>query len=216
MRRRGVAAVFFDLDGTLVDSLPGLCSALEKTLGCGEFEPDAVRGWVGDGAAALVARAWSSRRGDEVPPEFVELFELRLAEAAAEGVRVYPGIRTVLRELSARGAGLAVVTNKPHGAACRVIEECFGSRVFEFVRGAADERPRKPDPGILVEGLLALGVPASRAVMVGDSDIDMAAGLAAGVVPVGVGWGYRDRGRLLASGARQVVEDPAAAPAVVR
>lgn len=183
--------VVFDLDGTLVDSVGDLATALNETLGAlspsaAPLPLDQVRSFVGEGARRLVARgletsgvSWDL---DDAGHRFMDNYSRHLLDTTV----LYPGIAPLLDRLA--GRRLAVLTNKP-GPFSRAILFGLGASHHFFRVVGGDESPRKPDPG----GLLALageaGVPLAETVFVGDSAIDVLTGRAASVFVVGVTWG---------------------------
>lgn len=177
--------VLFDLDGTLVDSLPDLTAAVNRTLGSTLTKAE-VRPMVGDGAAALIRRALA-HLGHEDPtalPRFLADYE---ANAVGQ-TQPFAGIIPALDALAVAGWKMAVCTNKPEGAA-RVLLAGLGLASRFAAIGGGDSFPvRKPDPAHLRETLRAAG--GGRAVMVGDHRNDVQAASAAGIPSVFVDWGY--------------------------
>ena len=182
----------FDLDGTLVDSVPDLAAALNRLMAArGEppFSRTDVAAMVGDGAAALVAKAFAARA---MPPDPAALPAF-LADYGAHAVvetRAYPGIAEALAALRDAGWRMAVCTNKPEAAARTVLDGLALSPFFAAVGGGDSFPVRKPDPGHLRATLALVGGDAGRAVMVGDHHNDIAAANAAGVPCVFAQWGY--------------------------
>ena len=86
-----------------------------------------------------------------------------------------------------------------------VVARIFPEAAFKVVVGHRPPMPKKPDPTVLIEACLSIGVDPGECLFVGDTDVDMEAGLRAGLSPVGVGWGYQDETRLLKAGAVRVV-----------
>jgi phosphoglycolate phosphatase len=122
--------------------------------------------------------------------------------------RPYEGIVELIAALRARGALLAVVTNKPHDAALEVVERLFEPGTFEVVLGQKDGVPHKPDPSGPLSILRALAVAPAHALFVGDSETDVRTAKNAGVRAVAVTWGLRDRHDLEASGPDHLVDHP--------
>lgn len=204
-------AVLFDLDGTLVDSLPDLAAAVNRMLakaGRAPLEPAEVKAMVGDGAATLVARAFAARGGlpgADVAPllaDFLADYEPRSAELT----RPWPGVVETLTALKARGLALAVCTNKPTKATREVLAVLSLDGFFEVVVGGDDTPALKPDPRHITLILDRLGLRADEAVMVGDSINDVLAAKAAGVASIVVGFGYA-RGPAAELGADHVIND---------
>jgi phosphoglycolate phosphatase len=187
-------AVAFDLDGTLVDSAPDLCGALNRLLkehGRDPVAVDELRMMVGDGAAALIEKGFNARGGDvrveaaKLLPRFIEHYYGAIAELS----RPFEGVSEALALLQSHGVKLGVCTNKPDQGARQLLDALDLNKYFEVIVGA--ETPaRKPDPRHLMAVLDALNVAPADAVMVGDSINDIDAARAAGVGSVAVTFGY--------------------------
>lgn len=206
-------AVLFDLDGTLTDSLPDIHWALDtarRELGLPGVTIEATRGWVGCGAAMLVAR--SLGHSDERAPDVRRVLDvfLRRYEAHADDRSVvYPGVLAALDALRARGVQLAVTTNKPSGACAALLRGLGLSDRFDAVVTPDVCGVRKPDPAFVRFALERLGVAAADAIVVGDGMPDVQAAQGAGVRCVALLDGYGDRAALLASHADWFASDVA-------
>ncbi len=187
-------ALLFDLDGTLVDSVPDLAAAANRLLAelgrdpLGEAE---VAAMVGDGVAKLVERALAARQVEDAATatcvaRFVTLYE---ANATAR-TRPYPGVPQVLTELAAAGAALAVCTNKPEQATRAVLDGLGLARFFPVVLGGDSLAARKPDPAPLIAALDRLDVAPAAAAMVGDHRNDVLAAQGAGAAAIFARYGY--------------------------
>lgn len=188
------SAVIFDLDGTLVDSLPDLVAAVNTVIAERGKPPLGlveVALMVGDGSPKLIERALAARGLAEAPlAPALERF-LSIYEADATRLtRPYPGVPEVLERLAAAGCGLAVCTNKPTRATRAVLDGLGLARYFAAVVGGDSMPVKKPDPGPLRAILERLGVAAGRAAMVGDHRNDVAAARGAGMRAIFAGWGY--------------------------
>ncbi len=184
--------MLFDLDGTLVDSLPDLAASLNRVLGEEGLVPLSMaelRPMVGDGLAPLFTRALAARAH---PPDRVLLARFRRDYFTAIAVqsRPYPAVPETLAELAAAGFRLAVCTNKPEDAARRLLAALGLAGRFSAIAGADTFRVRKPDPGHLLATLAAVGGEPARAIMLGDHANDVAAARAAGIIPIFALWGY--------------------------
>ncbi len=186
--------LLFDLDGTLVDTLPDLHSALNEALrerGRPPLSPSEVMRMIGDGAAALVARALEAsgldgREAASVLPRFLELYEARSTRLS----RPYPHVRDTLEALRSRGYATAVCTNKPQRAAEAVLSNLKLAQFFDAVAGGDRFPEKKPDPRHLLRVVALLGAEARRAAMVGDNENDASAARAAGFPVLLMRYGY--------------------------
>ena len=190
-------AIAFDLDCTLVDSAGGVAYALNAALaemGLPGFALDAVRGWIGDGPDALIARALATPglaaiNTYELAARLRRGFDAATLRAPMAGSAVFDGIHTTVAEL-AQKRPLVVVTNKPTVLARAVLQEAGLLRFFEAVHGADMPLQRKPSPLLLRQAAHALGVAPARMLMVGDGAVDIAAALGAGCRAAWAAWGY--------------------------
>jgi phosphoglycolate phosphatase len=187
------ALVVFDLDGTLIDSSRDLAAALNQTLdrlhpGTPALSVDEVRAMIGDGALKLITRALRAVGLRDAPqdalPVFLDCYRVRLLEET----RLYPGVLQMLEALASRH--LAVLTNKPGDFSRVILEGLEVARFFRRVYGGGDLPAKKPDPVGLQRLLAEAGVTPDRAVMVGDSAIDVRTGRAAGVRTIGARYGF--------------------------
>ena len=188
----GVDLVVFDLDGTLVDSSRDLAAAVNharRELGLEEHDLAAVTSFVGDGVDALIDRAF---RGcsDVDRARARRAFGDHYAAHSSDRTRVFPGIPELLDALADRR--LAVVTNKAEPFVAPLLDRVGLAGRFDLVVGERPGVPRKPAPDMVRRVLDELGVPADRAILVGDGAQDLGAGRAAGLRVVRVTWGYGD------------------------
>lgn len=192
------AALLFDLDGTLVDSLPDLAEATNRTLaelGLPLRDPEEIATFVGQGIGELVRRALGIAPGEA--PETVEaaLTRFRRHYAAVNGARatLYPGVRETLEALQARGQPMAVVTNKAAQFTLPLLEKMGIAPFFAAVVSGDTLPVKKPDPAVLRHALAQLGgVPPVEALMVGDSRNDALPARALGMPVLLVTYGYSE------------------------
>ena len=167
--------IVFDLDGTLVDSRRDIAASANLLLascGADPLPEDLIGRMVGDGAAALVARAFAAS-GRERPTDALERFLSIYDQHLLEHTRPYPGIPGVLAALGPR-ARLAVLTNKPRRATCRVLSGLDLASYFpesSIIAGDAPF-PRKPDPAGLRHLMSEAGTDHTQTILVGDSPVD--------------------------------------------
>jgi phosphoglycolate phosphatase len=187
------AALVFDLDGTLVDSLPDLRAALNdmlRGLSRRELSADEVRRMIGDGSHALVGKALRAT-GEVVDWENAHQRFLHFYEAAPTRLsRLYPDVATTLRSLVGSGARLGICTNKQQEATLAVLDGFNIAKYFEVIVGGDVVPFRKPDPRHLLTVLEQLRASPNEAVMIGDNENDHAAGRAAGTAVILMRYGY--------------------------
>jgi phosphoglycolate phosphatase len=184
----------FDLDGTLIDSAPDLCAALNEMLrerGCPPLVLPQVRRMIGDGVPVLVARALAASGADpgeaaSALPRFLQFYE---ADAVRQ-TRPYPGVPETLAALRERGYRTAICTNKPQHATATVLGGLGLAGLFDGVAGGDRFAVRKPDPGHLLGLIGLLGGDAAAAAMIGDNENDAAAARAAGLPLILMRYGY--------------------------
>lgn len=203
-------AYIFDLDGTLLNTLPDLVNLTNMVLSewkMPEHTTPEVNSYVGNGALVLLQRAAVAGTPDEVIDAMLARWKELYPAYGHKLTKPYEGMPEALATLKERGAALGVLSNKFDAAAQSVIGEHFPG-VFDIVRGECEEIPRKPDPAGLRWMMGKLGVAPARLAYVGDSGTDMAVALAAGAFPLGVTWGYRSEEELRNAGARALAHAP--------
>jgi phosphoglycolate phosphatase len=183
--------VVFDLDGTLIDSVADLATALNHTLK--ELDPstrplplDRVRTFVGEGARVLVDRSLEAVSLDVPVDRALAVFMRHYADHLLDATRPYPGIPELLQRLNGR---LAVLTNKPGEMSRRILDGLGLAQHFFAIYGGDDLPWRKPDPRGLVRLVEESSIARDQAVLVGDSAIDVRTARGAGVRVIGVTWG---------------------------
>ena len=192
--------VGFDLDGTLVDSVPDITLAVDRMLVAMEMIPAGewkVRSWVGNGAAKLVQRALADAL-DEVEENLnadffqqgMEHFQHFYGEVNGQFSQLYPGVSEVLEALSVAQVPMAIITNKPKHFADPLLEHLDIAGYFELVVGGECLPQKKPDPMPLLHCCDFFQVEPTRCLMIGDSRSDIEAAKAAGFRSVAMTYGY--------------------------
>ncbi|MEO0085067.1 MAG: HAD-IA family hydrolase [candidate division WOR-3 bacterium] len=188
------AAALFDLDGTLVDSSAGIVAAVRHAFTVvGALElPDSEDILMEIGKPLEeIHRDLGAPGGPEKASEFAHAFREFYARHFADGVRLYPGVLEGLQDIASAGVAAGVVTTKLEEQADMVVA-AVGLRPFvRVVRGWKEGRQHKPSPEPVLEVTEALGVVPHEALMVGDSELDILAGRAAGTATCGVTYGFR-------------------------
>ena len=204
-------ACIFDLDGTLTDTLDSLLFSVNemmKELELPEITREQCRMYVVNGAKVLVRKALESAgvREEEYFDKAFRTFQRIFDQNCTYHVRPYKGIVSLLAGLKAQGMKLGVLSNKPDRQAVHVVQEIFGDRAFDLVRGQREGVPRKPDPAALLEMADNLKSGLSEVIYIGDSEVDIKTGQAAGVKTILVSWGFRSTEDLIKAGAEQIVD----------
>lgn len=203
-------ACIFDLDGTLTDTLESLTYSVNATLrelGLAQITDEQCKSFVGSGARKLIERSLKAA-GDsnlEHMEEAMEVYGRIFKENCTYHVAPYEGIEEMLEKLKQAGVKLAVLSNKPHLQTRDVVAAFFKSGTFTCVQGQQEGVPRKPDPTAVIQLADELGVTREECLYIGDSDVDMQTGAAAGVTTIGVTWGFRSREVLEENGATYIV-----------
>ena len=213
-------AILFDLDGTLVDTAPDLLASLNVVLirvGHRPVVAGELRNLVGHGVRALFERAFkgtgtpvSAEQLDLYCDEFIAHYRANIARES----RPFPGVPETLKQLADAGATLGVCSNKPQELTDLLLAQLDLARHFSAVYGGGRAKRNKPDPGHVLELVDALKGTPGRAVLIGDSTVDVAAARAAQIPVIVMSYGYtpvdaRDMG------ADAVADDFAALPELI-
>lgn len=188
--------IMFDLDGTLVDSVPDLAIAIDLMLSDMDLPhagEEQVRLWVGNGAQKLVERALSYVAADKSAELYDQAFELFLKHYGNNinaQSRLYDGVLEALNKLDQQEIAMAVVTNKPLQFTHPLLKHLGIDHFFEYVVGGDSLPVKKPDPAPLLHIMNAAGVTQQESLMVGDSVSDVRAARNAQCSVVAVPYGY--------------------------
>ncbi len=204
--------VIFDLDGTVLNTIGGLTHAVNAALAMNGIAPkdtDEVKAMIGNGTRKLIERSLASvPSGDKLFEKVYSDYSKFYLENCSYDTFPYEGVPEMLKALREHGIKCAVVTNKPDAAAKKLIEENFGKLILE-THGNVPEVPVKPDPTFVYKTMESLGASSSETVYIGDSDVDIKTGIAAGIDYISVDWGFRSRDFLIENGAGLIFSDPA-------
>ena len=213
-------AILFDLDGTLVDTAPDLLASLNAVLtraGHRPVKPTELRKLVGHGVKWLFERAFEET-GATVSAEDLERysdeFMAHYRENIARESRPFPGVVETLKRLADEGAKLGVCSNKPQELTDLLLAQLDLARHFGAVYGGGKAAHNKPAADHVLELVEALDGSRGRAVLIGDSTVDVAAARAAGIPVIVMSYGYTP---VAASelGADAVADDFAALPELI-
>lgn len=200
----------FDLDGTLLDTMPDLVVVTNKTLehfGYPTHSYEEILGFVGSGAARLIDRAVPEGTSAARCAEALAYWKQLYPEIGLELTKPYEGMTETLAELKTRGCKLAVLSNKYEGGVKDVIPMHFPD-AFEVLHGECESIPRKPDPTGLLRTIQELGSTPQRTAYVGDSSGDILVAHRADAFAIGVDWGYNPASSLQEADADVILSSP--------
>lgn len=198
MRDLQDCTIAFDLDGTLVETAPDLIHSTNYALAACHLEPvapDEVRPFISFGARAMIRKGLEFHGHKVSDTEFEDLYSRFIgyyADNIAVGSHLFPGLTEALDRLAARGATLVVCTNKQESLSRKLLDALGVSGRFAALAGRDTFSVYKPHPDHLRGVITRGGGDPKRAVMVGDSDVDIATAKAAGIPIVAVSFGYTD------------------------
>jgi phosphoglycolate phosphatase len=211
-------AALFDLDGTLVDSLADIAAAMNHSLthhGLPTHPTGAYRYLVGEGVMQLAQKAAAG--GDEaLHTSLVTVYRAYYAEHLFDQTVVFPGLMPLLADLASERVRLAVLSNKSDAFTKKLVKGLFPDVPFAAVYGERPGIPRKPDPTAAVALAQELGVAPGDCAFVGDTAVDMDTARGAGMVSIGVTWGFRAVEELRAHGAQAIAATAAELGAALR
>ena len=235
--KKKIKAVFFDLDGTLVNTLASLKKTMDLTMehfGLEGVSLQETRIFVGTGYKKYVEKAleknadkkykeaekWEEKdeeramdldmEGDEIMglyDEVCEYYASIFPENSTYQAEAYPGIKECITALKEKGIAVVCITNKSKEVAEGVLASVFSADSFTLIIGDDGEMPLKPDKAPLLKACRELGITKDEAVMVGDTKTDLDAARNAKMSSIGCLYGFRDKKELVEHGAEHMVED---------
>ena len=235
--KKKIKAVFFDLDGTLVNTLASLKKTMDLTMEHFDLEGVSLqetRIFVGTGYKKYVEKAleknadkkykeaekWEEKdeeramdldmEGDEIMglyDEVCEYYASIFPENSTYQSEAYPGIKECITALKEKGIAVVCITNKSKEVAEGVLASVFSADSFTLIIGDDGEMPLKPDKAPLLKACGELGITKDEAVMVGDTKTDLDAARNAKMSSIGCLYGFRDKKELVEHGAEHMVED---------
>ena len=199
----------FDLDGTLIDTIEDLVTAVNHALGLRGLPQHSIaqyRDMVGHGIRQLVINALGPAAGDPLTDEVLADFVDYYVAHIDVHTRPYPGMQQLLADLQKKGIRLSVASNKFQQGTEKLVREFFPDIHFVAVLGNSPELPLKPDAAVVQLIMEKAGVSREETVFVGDSATDMKTAANGGVRSIGVSWGFHPRTDLQESGAMDIAE----------
>ncbi len=194
---KNIKAIIFDLDGTLLDTIDDLadsCNEVLEKLGYPTHKTKDYMLKVGSGAKKLVTRALpkDSIKDIDIKKAFV-MFKDVYKKNNGRKTKPYNGICELLNKLSSTDLKLAVLSNKPDVNTIDCINDYFPNVRFDIIRGAIDGVPLKPAPDSTLNIIESFGIEKNEVLFIGDSNIDIETAQNAGITPIAVEWGFRER-----------------------
>ena len=205
-----IKAVIFDLDGTIAFTLPDLTEGMNRArerYGLPPVTRKHLLSFINGTTDQFIRNSFPEGQSDEYYSKAKEIYLNEYSQCYLHNTTAYDGMAELLADLRADGLPLAVFTNKDNDHANDIVKKLYGGEIFEEILGTG-RFPGKPSP----EGALYLaekyGVSPSECAFVGDSDVDMKTAKNAGMVAVGVTWGYREKEILKEAGADFIADKP--------
>lgn len=202
--------VIFDLDGTLLDTLWDLTDATNyalKECGYPERSYDEIRRFVGNGVEMLIRRAVPQDTSEDRIQEVLAIFKIFYMHNSKNSTKPYDGIIELLESLKKKGFKIGVVSNKFDKAVKKLCNDYFFG-LIDIATGESCDVPKKPSPIGVLKTIEELGGAPDKSVMIGDSETDIQTAKNAGIMSIGVLWGFRDEKTLVDAGADELVDSP--------
>lgn len=202
--------VIFDLDGTLLDTLWDLTDATNyalKECGYPERSYDEIRRFVGNGVEMLIRRAVPQDTSEDRIQEVLAIFKIFYMHNSKNSTKPYDGIIELLESLKKKGFKIGVVSNKFDKAVKKLCNDYFFG-LIDIATGESCNVPKKPSPIGVLKTIEEIGATPDKSVMIGDSETDIQTAKNAGIVSIGVLWGFRDEKTLVEAGADELVDSP--------
>lgn len=192
-----ITNIFFDLDGTLIDSVPDITSALNEMRQHYQLEPisiETVTSIIGKGFPTTVRRVlglnFDNAYVEQIADQAINRTKQAYAQHSGKQTRVYAGVVDTLKALQQQGIRMAVVTNKEHKDAVKVLDQCQLTEFFDAIIGGDSTPHYKPHPQPLITAMKMLNATTDNSVMVGDSRNDFDCANSANMRCIMVDYGY--------------------------
>ena len=208
-----IKAVLFDFDGTIADTIPAIREGLNHTMrlyGYPEHSYAEILVFINHGARELIRQAMPADAAEN-PAQINRVladYDAQYRAVYRQTREAYAGVPELIDRLHRSGYRIGVLSNKQDEFVKQLSRQVLLPGSYDSAHGVAPGQPPKPDPYIPALIARELGVPLAECAMVGDSDVDIATAMNAGMTHIGVDWGYRDRSFLLAHGATRIAHTP--------
>jgi phosphoglycolate phosphatase len=199
MKLQDKKLILFDLDGTLIDSIPDLCVAMSHTLtklNMKLHSEDEIREWVGNGLDKLVRRSLLGKKeidgtlDEELVTKAKDIFNDYYENNLTKHTKIYDGVEDTLKALKQKGYKLVVVSNKPEKFVGIILDDLGWDSIFDTYVGGDTTPQLKPDPAPLLFVCKKLDIEPKDTIMVGDSNNDLVSANNANIDSIGVTYGY--------------------------
>lgn len=204
-----IKAVFFDMDGTLVNSMNDLAASTNYAMAKFGYPEKPIKNYAyyaGNGIYVMIERALEPNKVDaETLKQIRDVFFDYYKDHCTVHTAVYKGVPELIAALKEKGIKVGCITNKVEPIAKNIINHFFGG--MDVVYGQIDGVPNKPDPLLTLKALDELGLDPKECLFVGDTSVDIETALNSGAVSLGVLWGFRTEDELRGAGADYIVSD---------
>jgi len=207
---KNFSSIIFDLDGTLIDSIPDIANSMNKVLvqyGLPQHTCEQYKYFVGRGIKNLVEKSVPEGYNGDLESIFNSMM-MEYAPNSTNQTTIYDGIPELLDYLSLNNVKMAILSNKADSITQKICHATFSRWKFEVIMGATDDFPRKPNPESALFIAETMNVKPSDLFYLGDTNIDMQTANAAGFFSVGATWGFRTKQELIDANAMLIVEKP--------
>ena len=203
-------AIIFDLDGTLIHSLPDIYYSINvtrKKFGKSEVSYQKVMDSIGNGARRLVDECFDRELSQDQLDEVLKFYNEHYTSGGSPKTRLFDGVDDLLRGLKERGYKLAILTNKPQVTTDEVYKKYMSEYEFDLVVGQSGKVKCKPDKTATLQILDKLGVLPENTFFIGDGETDVLTALNSNTKGIAVLWGYRSKEQLEKAGAKVFAKD---------
>lgn len=211
--RSYIKALIFDLDGTLADTIPSICEAINMTmeeLDLPTHTENDIRNSIGHGPRHLITELIPREIREEKPEiieQALEIYGRMYSKTFMHVDRLYDGLEGAILELS-RYYKIAVLSNKQDEYVKALVKQLLPEGICEIARGSINGVPAKPDPSVARTIAYELGVDPHECMLIGDSDVDIKTAEYAECDILSVSWGYVSKTKLLINGAQEIINSP--------
>jgi len=207
-----IKGVIFDLDGTLADTLADIAGSMNRVLQKNRFPVHRITDYkllIGRGLENLVASSLpAEHRYGHVVADCLAAFVEDYRNNCLVDTRLYDGIDDLLSQLRDAGIKLGIFSNKADELTQMIVHSLLPGFPFQMIIGARPDLPKKPDPAGALLISEAMGITTEGIIYMGDSDVDMITATKAGMLAVGVLWGFRTARELKENGAAVLLKFP--------